>query len=224
VLKGAGLVGLTIQDFKDVKGGINIKSKEDVTDKVEEALKKNYKEVERLRVDRVGPTVGELLKRKAMWAIIFSLIGILIYVFVRFKHFDFALAGVVALLHDVIIALGVSVMCGYEVDLLTVTALLTIAGYSINDTIVIYDRIREIAPRMTKLSLYQIYNQALNNTFSRTIITSLTVFFVTLAMYLFGGEALKGFSFVLLVGFISGVYSTIYIASAIVIVARGAKA
>jgi len=224
VLKGAGLVGLTIQDFKDVKGGINIKSKEDVTDKVEEALKKNYKEVERLRVDRVGPTVGELLKKKAMWAIIFSLIGILIYVFVRFKHFDFALAGVVALLHDVIIALGVSVMCGYEVDLLTVTALLTIAGYSINDTIVIYDRIREIAPRMTKLSLYQIYNQALNNTFSRTIITSLTVFFVTLAMYLFGGEALKGFSFVLLVGFISGVYSTIYIASAIVIVARGAKA
>jgi SecD/SecF fusion protein len=223
VLKDAGLSGLTIQDFKDVDGGINIKSKEDVADKVEETLKKNYKEVERLRVDKVGPTVGALLKKKALWAISLSLIGILIYVFVRFKHFDFALAGVIALLHDVLIALGFSAMFGYEVDLLIVTALLTIAGYSINDTIVIYDRIREIAPRMHKASLYQILNQALNNTFSRTIITSLTVFFVTLAMYLLGGEALKGFSFVLLIGFISGVYSTIYIASALVLVFRGAK-
>jgi len=223
-LKDAGLSGLTIQDFKDMKGGINIKSKEDVANKVEEVLKKNYKEVERLRVDKVGPTVGALLKTKALWAIALSLIGILAYVFIRFKHFDFALAGVVALLHDVLIALGFAAFFGYEIDLLIVTALLTIAGYSINDTIVIYDRIREIAPRMHKASIYQILNQALNNTFSRTIITSLTVFFVTLAMYLLGGEALRGFSFVLLVGFISGVYSTIYIASALVLVFRGAKA
>ncbi|MDD4955574.1 MAG: protein translocase subunit SecD [Candidatus Omnitrophica bacterium] len=222
-LSGAGISGLIIQDFKDVKGGINIKSKEDVANKVEEVLKKNYKEVEKLRLDKVGPSVGALLKTKALWAIALSLIGILAYVFVRFKHFDFAVAGVVALLHDVLIALGAAALFGYEVDLLIVTALLTIAGFSINDTIVIYDRIREIAPRMHKASLYQILNQALNNCFSRTIITSLTVFFVTLAMYLLGGEALKGFSFVLLVGFISGVYSTIYIASAVVLVMRGAK-
>ncbi|MCK9572993.1 MAG: protein translocase subunit SecD [Candidatus Omnitrophica bacterium] len=224
ILLDAGFSGLTIQDFKDVKGGINIKSKEDIADKTEEVLKKNYKEVVRLRVDKVGPTVGALLKTKALWAIILSLIGILTYVFIRFKHFDFALAGVIALLHDVLIALGFCALFGYEVDLLIVTALLTIAGYSINDTIVIYDRIREIAPRMHKASTYQILNQALNNTFSRTIITSLTVFFVTLAMYLLGGQALKGFSFVLLVGFISGVYSTIYVASALVLVFRGAKA
>ncbi|MDD4182484.1 MAG: protein translocase subunit SecD [Candidatus Omnitrophica bacterium] len=223
-LKDAGLPGLIIQDFKDVKGGINIKSKEDVANKVEEVLKKNYKEVEGLRVDKVGPTVGALLKTKALWAIALSLIGILAYVFIRFKHFDFALAGVIALLHDVIVALGFAALFGYEIDLLIVTALLTIAGYSINDTIVIYDRIREIAPRMHKASVYQILNQALNNTFSRTIITSLTVFFVTLSMYLLGGEALRGFSFVLLVGFISGVYSTIYIASALVLVFRRAKA
>jgi preprotein translocase SecF subunit len=224
ILLDAGFSGLTIQDFKDVKGGINIKSKEDIADKAEEVLKKNYKEVVRLRVDKVGPTVGALLKKKALWAIALSLLGILAYVFIRFKHFDFALAGVIALLHDVLIALGFCALFGYEVDLLIVTALLTIAGYSINDTIVICDRIREIAPRMHKASIYQILNQALNNTFSRTIITSLTVFFVTLAMYLLGGQALKGFSFVLLVGFISGVYSTIYVASALVLVFRGAKA
>jgi SecD/SecF fusion protein len=224
ILNDAGLTGLIIQDFNDVKGGINIKSKEDVADSVEAALKKNYKEVERLKVDKVGPSVGEMLKKKALLAIILSLAGILIYVFLRFKHFDFAMAGVIALLHDVLIALGFAVWFGYEVDLLMVTALLTIAGFSINDTIVIYDRIREIAPRMHKSSLADVLNHALNGTFSRTIITSLTVFFVTLGMYLLGGEALKGFSFVLLVGFISGVYSTIYIASALVMVFRGVKA
>ncbi|MDP2923052.1 MAG: protein translocase subunit SecD [Candidatus Omnitrophota bacterium] len=223
ILRDSGLGGVAIQDFKDIKGGINIKSKEDIADKVEEVLKKNFKEVERLRVEKVGPSIGALLKTKALWAIVLSLVGILIYVFIRFKHFDFALAGVIALLHDVLIALGFAVMFGYEIDLLIVTALLTIAGYSINDTIVIYDRIREIAPRLHKLSLADIYNQALNNTFSRTIITSLTVFLVTLSMYLLGGEALRGFSFVLLVGFIAGVYSTIYIASALVIIFRRAK-
>jgi SecD/SecF fusion protein len=223
ILKDAGYSGLTIQDFKDIKGGINIKSKEDIADKVEEVLKKNFKEVERLRIEKVGPTIGAVLKKKAIWAILFSLVGILAYVFFRFKHFDFALAGVIALLHDVLIALGFATLFGYEVDLLIITALLTIAGYSINDTIVIYDRIREIAPRLHKLSLAEIYNQALNNTFSRTIITSFTVFLVTLSMYLLGGEALKGFSFVLLVGFIAGVYSTIYIASALVIIFRRAK-
>jgi SecD/SecF fusion protein len=224
VLGAAGLGDLVIQDFKDIKGGINIKSKEDIADKVEETLKKNYKEVERLKVEKVGPSVGETLKKKALLAIILSLVGILVYVFFRFKHFDFAVAGVVALMHDVLIALGLAVWFGYEVDMLMITALLTIAGYSINDTIVIYDRIREIAPRLHKSSIGEILNLALNGTFSRTIITSLTVFFVTLGMYLLGGEALRGFSFVLLVGFISGVYSTIYIASAMVMVLRGAKA
>jgi preprotein translocase SecF subunit len=223
VLKDAGLGGLTIQDFKDIKGGVNIKSKEDVASKTEEVLNKNFKEVERLRIEKVGPTVGALLKKKAILAIVLSLGAILVYVFFRFKHFDFALAGVIALLHDVLIALGIAVFFGYEIDLLMITALLTIAGYSINDTIVIYDRIREIAPRLHKLSLAEIYNQALNNTFSRTIITSLTVFLVTFSMYLLGGEALKGFSFVLLIGFIAGVYSTIYIASALVIIFRRAK-
>jgi SecD/SecF fusion protein len=224
VLKDAGLEGLVIQDFKDIKGGINIKSKEDVADKVEEALNKNFKEVERLSVTQVGPTVGALLKKKAVLAVLLSLLGILAYVFIRFKHFDFALAGVIALLHDVLIALGFIALFGYEVDLLIITALLTIAGYSINDTIVIYDRIREIAPRLGKSSLAQILNKALNNTFSRTIITSLTVFLVTLSLYLLGGEAIKGFSFALLVGFIAGVYSTIYIASALVLLFRRARA
>ncbi|MEI8349987.1 MAG: protein translocase subunit SecD [Candidatus Omnitrophota bacterium] len=220
ILSEAGMSGLSIQDFKDIQGGINIKSKDDIADKVEATLKKNFKTVDRLRIEQVGPTIGKLLKTKAIWAIVFSLIGILVYVFIRFKHFDFALAGVIALLHDILIALGFATFFGYEVDMLFITALLTIAGYSINDTIVIYDRIRELAPRMHKLSIAQVMNQALNQTFSRTVITSLTVFFVTLSMYLMGGEALRGFSFILLLGFISGVYSTIYVASALVIMFR----
>jgi len=222
-LKDKGLSALIIQDFKDIAGGVMIKSKEDVTDKVEDILKAKYNNVERLRVNRVGPAVGKLLQKKAILAIVFSLIGIMAYVAFRFKHWDFALAGVIALLHDVVVALTFTAIMGYEVDLLIITALLTIAGYSINDTIVIYDRIREIAPKFTKLSLAQVINTALNQTFSRTIITSLTVLFVTASMYFAGGEALRSFSFTLLVGFISGVYSTVYIASAVVILLRKAK-
>lgn len=222
-LKDAGLPDLTIQDFKDIPGGINIISKEDVSNKVESALKANYKQVESLNITKVGPTVGALLKKKAIYAVVFSLMGILGYIFIRFKHFDFAMAGVIALLYDVLIALGAIAFFGYEVDLLIITALLTIAGYSISDTIVVYDRIREISPRLSKASLPEILNTALNQTFSRTIITSVTTFLVTLSLFLLAGRALHAFSFALLIGFISGVYSTIYISSALILIFRRAR-
>ena len=224
IFKDNGLGQLEVQDFKDIEGGIIIKSQEDIADKSDAILKKSFQSVEKLKVTTVGPTVGKVLKKKAISAIILSLLGILVYVAFRFKHWDFAVAGVIALFHDIIIALGFVSLFGYEVDLLIVTALLTIAGYSINDTIVIYDRIREILPRAHKISLREVINLAVNETFSRTIITSFTVIMVVVAIFILGGEALKAFSFCLLVGFISGVYSTVYIASPLVLLFRKARA
>ncbi|MBU2103323.1 MAG: protein translocase subunit SecF, partial [Candidatus Omnitrophica bacterium] len=125
--------------------------------------------------------------------------------------------------HDIVISISFISFFGYEIDLLTITALLTIAGYSINDTIIIYDRIREISPKMHKSSLAEIINKATNETFSRTIITSFTVIITVVAIYLLGGEALKGFSFTLLVGFISGIYSTVYIAAPMVLFFRKSR-
>jgi SecD/SecF fusion protein len=216
-LDEGGLEGVVIQEFSDIEGGVMIKSKEDISDKVTGILGKSFEKLEELRVTTVGPAVGAILKRKAVMAILLSLLGILVYVGVRFKHFDFAFAAVIALFHDVIISLGFLSLFGFEVNLLTITALLTIAGYSINDTIVIYDRIREITPRMPKLSLAERINYAINNNLSRTIITSLTTIMVVVSIYLLGGEALRGFSFALLVGFVTGTYSSIYIASPLVL-------
>ena len=219
-LRNGGLDGLTIQEFTDIDGGVIVKSKDDVSTQVEEVLGKDFEKVDSLRVTTVGPAVGKILKKKAYLAILLSLIGILLYVGFRFHHFDFATAAVIALFHDVLISLGFLSLAGFEVNLLTVTALLTIAGYSINDTIVVYDRIREISPKFHKLSLAEIINKAINSTLSRTIITSVTTIMVVVAIYILGGEALRGFSFTLLVGFIAGTYSSIYIASPLVLLFR----
>jgi len=220
ILKEEGFDEVAIQEFKDIPGGVSIRSVSDVASGLDQALKKRFKDVQELKATTVGPAVGKILKQKACFAIVLSLIGILIYVGIRFKHFDFAFAAVIALFHDVLISLGFLVFFGYEVNLLTVTALLTIAGYSINDTIVIYDRIREVSPRMRKSSLSEIINVAINSTLSRTIITSITTLMVVASIFSFGGEILKGFSFTLLVGIIAGTYSSIYIASPLVLLFR----
>jgi SecD/SecF fusion protein len=219
-LQQEGFGDLIIQEFKDISGGVIIKSKDDIASKIEDALEKTFRKVDELRVTTVGPTVGKILRRKAYLAIGLSLLGILVYVGFRFKHFDFAFAAVIALFHDVLISLGLLSLAGFEVSLLTVTALLTIAGYSINDTIVIYDRIREISPQMRKASLKEIINSAINQTLSRTIITSLTTLMVVTSIFVLGGEALRGFSFALLVGIIAGTYSSVYIASPLVLLFR----
>jgi len=220
ILRENNLRDLSIQEFKDIKGAISIKSKKDVAQDVERVLNKNFKEVKILKRTTIGPAIGKILKKKAFFSILFSLLGILIYIGFRFKHFDFAFAAVIALFHDVLISLGLLSFSDYELSLLVITALLTIAGYSINDTIVVYDRIREIGPRFPKLSLREVVNQAINNTLSRTIITSLTTILVVISIFLYGGESLKGFSFTLLVGFIAGTYSSIYIASPLVLFFR----
>lgn len=187
-----------------------------------EALYADYGEAspQLVRLDRVGPAVGAILRKKAWMAIAWSMVGILAYVAVRFRHVDFGVAGVVALVHDVIVAAGALCLLGRQIDLIIVAAVLTIAGFSINDTIVIYDRVRENQRLHRKLGLAEVINLSINETLSRTLLTSFTAILAVLALYLFGGEVLRDFSLCLLVGFVSGVYSTVYVASAIVVTWR----
>lgn len=219
VLKEINLASASIQQFKDNPKAILIRSKEDKSEVLSAKLKEKFpqEDIQMLRIERVGPVAGSHLKTKALYALVWSLVGILAYVAFRFKHFNFALAGVIALFHDVLVALGFLAVSGRPIDLLSVTAFLTIAGYSINDTIVIYDRVRENARLNRKLSLYELINLSVNQTLSRTILTSGVTLLVVIALLFYGGEVLHNFAFCLLVGFISGVYSTVYIASPLVL-------
>ncbi len=161
--------------------------------------------------DRVGSQIGDELKKDAFWAVVISLICIIIYVSFRFQ-FGFALGGVVALAHDALITLGVYTFCGNQVSLTTVAALLTIVGYSINDTIVAFDRIRELMNRDTTSTFPELVRKALNQTLSRTLLTTLSTLLPVAALYLFGGAAMHDFAFALFVGMIAGTYSTLFIA------------
>jgi len=187
-----------------------------------EALQSDYADAnpEMARFEQVGPTVGANLRQKAWLALVWSMVGIMVYVGFRFRHFDFGAAGVIALIHDVVVAAGMLCLLGRQIDMIVIAGLLTIAGFSINDTIVIYDRVRENMRLNRKLSLTEVINLSINETLGRTLLTSLTVIFQVGALYWFGGEVLRDFSLCLLFGFISGVYSTVYIASAFVITWR----
>ncbi len=167
-----------------------------------------------LKVDTFSPSISVEQTEKAVTAIIMALIAILIYVAIRFK-FDYAIGAILALVHDVIITLGFFSVFRQEFTLPVVAAFLTIVGYSLNDTIVVFDRIRENIKLMKNKKLFDIINISINQTLSRTLLTSLTTLFVVVVLFLFGGIALRGFSFPLLVGIIVGTYSSIYIASPI---------
>ncbi len=167
-----------------------------------------------LKVDTFSPSISVEQTEKAVTAIIMALIAILIYVAIRFK-FDYAIGAILALVHDVIITLGFFAVFKQEFTLPVVAAFLTIVGYSLNDTIVVFDRIRENIKLMKTAKLFDIINISINQTLSRTLLTSLTTLFVVVVLFFFGGVALKGFSFPLLVGIIVGTYSSIYIASPI---------
>ena len=164
------------------------------------------------RIEAVGPKIGEELRSKALWAVLLSLGAMLVYVGIRYE-FKFAVGAVIAVFHDVFAALGVICFLHREVSLTVIAALLTLAGYSINDTIVVFDRIRERSKQLHKLSHEEMMNTAMNETLSRTIITSLTVFLATLALYLFGGEVINDFALAMLAGVVFGTYSSIYVAS-----------
>jgi SecD/SecF fusion protein len=219
VLKETNAADASIQQFKDNPRAILIRTTEDKSQILTDKLKSSFPEqnIQILRIERVGPVAGKHLKTKAIHALIWSLVGILIYVAFRFKHFNFAIAGVVALLHDILVTLGLLAMTGRQIDLLSVTAFLTIAGYSINDTIVIYDRVRENTRLFRKLSLGELINLSVNQTLARTILTSGVTLLVVVAILFYGGEVLSNFAFALFVGFISGVYSTVFIASPLVL-------
>jgi len=169
--------------------------------------------VELRRVEFVGPQVGEQLREQGGLAVLFALIGILIYVALRFE-WRFAVGAVAALVHDVLFTVGIFSIFQIEFDLTVLAAVLAVIGYSLNDTIVIFDRIRENFRRMRKGTVMEICNRSINQTLSRTIITSGTTLLVLLALYLLGGEAINAFALALIIGIVVGTYSTIYIATA----------
>jgi len=168
------------------------------------------------REELVGPKVGRELRTKATMAIVYALIGILIYISIRFE-FKFAVGAVAALVHDVVITLGMFSLTGREISLPVIAAFLTIVGYSLNDTIVVYDRIRENKRKLYGKSFVDIVNISLNESLSRTLVTSLTTLLVVVCLFFFGGEVIKDFAFALMVGVIVGTYSSLYVASPLVV-------
>ena len=187
----------------------------DVGDVTREALKGtgNY---EVRRVDIVGPTVGAELKEKGIMSLVLAIIGILIYVAFRFE-WRFAVASIVALVHDVSIALGAITLVGLDVNLDVLAALLTILGYSLNDTIIVFDRIREGVTKNRGNALADTINESVTRTLARTTLTSLTTFFVVFTLFMFGGEIIHAFAFTLLVGVVVGTYSSVFVASPILL-------
>ncbi|HQZ38705.1 MAG TPA: protein translocase subunit SecF [Vicinamibacterales bacterium] len=171
----------------------------------------------------VGPVVGADLQRKGIYATLASIVGITIYIGFRFR-FAFALGAIAATLHDVAITIAFLSFFGYDLSLNIVAAILTITGYSVNDTIVIFDRVRENLRSKRRESLETVVNASVNQTLSRTLITAGTTFLAVLSLYLFGGEVLEGFAFTMLVGIVSGTYSTVFIAAAIAIILSGKQA
>lgn len=217
-LKEIGLADSTIQEFgspdtilirvERAEGEL----KEMGTIIKNELKKKGFTGIIVERVEMVGPKVGKDLRMKALLSIVYAIIGIVIYISWRFE-FQYAIAAIIALIHDVMITMGAFSALDKEFTLVLVAAFLTIIGYSLNDTIVVFDRIRENTRRRSKESLSDIINTSINQTLSRTLLTSGTTLMVVFALFFLGGEIIHDFSFALLVGVIIGTYSSIFIAS-----------
>ncbi len=182
-------------------------------DKVRAALDESFEEpIDYRRVEFVGPQVGKELKEKGALAVLFSLIGIMAYVWFRFE-WQFGVASLIALAHDSILTVGLFALTQMEFNLTTVAAILMVAGYSINDTVVVFDRIRETLRKYKKMPLPELFNMAINNTLSRTTITSFTTLLALIALYVFGGEVIRGFVYALIFGIVVGTYSSIFVAA-----------
>jgi preprotein translocase subunit SecF len=214
---------VVIQNFGDEKEVLirveqSNKNLQEVSTQIKDNLFKAYPDNKIIieRVEQVGPKVGSELKSKAIMAIAYSIIGILIYVSVRFE-FIFSLGAVMALFHDVLITMGIFSLIGKEINLPIIAAALTIVGYSLNDTIVVFDRVREnLRKGMDKVELKDVINKSLSETLSRTLLTSLTTLLAVASLYLFGGEVINGFALALLIGVVVGTYSSIGIATSLV--------
>ncbi len=222
-LKEIGLGSSPIQQFGQDREVI-IRTFKDTSDSVITKFREVFKDnpFEIMRVEKVGPAIGKDLQEKAVWALIYAMIGICLYISVRFE-FKFAIAAIAALLHDLLVCIGAIALTGRELSLPIIAALLTVVGYSINDTIVVFDRIREGRRIMKKSDYNTIINTSINQTLSRTVLTSFTTLLVVVALYTLGGEVINDFAFVLLVGVLVGTYSSVFIASPILVDWPGRK-
>ncbi len=177
-------------------------------------LNGQFETVDYRRVEFVGPQVGEELKKQGMYAVLFSILGMLVYIWFRFE-WQFSAAAIVALLHDSIATIGLFALTQMEFNLSTVAAILMIAGYSINDTVVVFDRIRENLRKFKKMPIFDLLNNSINQTLSRTLMTSITTLLALIALWTFGGEVIRGFVNALIFGIIIGTYSSVFVASPI---------
>jgi len=222
-LRGIGMGDSTIQHYgsKDeilIRMMRSPKGIEGLQGEIIKALEVSYGQgkIELRRTEVVGPQVGAALRKQAALAMAYALIGILIYITIRFE-FRFAVAAILALVHDVLITLGAFAVTNKELSLPVIAAFLTIVGYSLNDTIVVFDRIRENLKLFRRESYEAVFNRSINETLSRTILTSFTTMLVVLALFFLGGEVIHDFAFALLVGIVVGTYSSIFVASPILV-------
>ncbi len=228
-LSEAGFADAVVQHFgtsRDVL--IRLAPREDLasaelSDRAFKALQGLDSGADLRRVEFVGPQVGDELTEDGGLAMLYALIGILIYVGLRFEY-RFSLGAVIALIHDVIITIGLFSVLQVEFDLPVLAAVLAVIGYSLNDTIVVYDRIRENFRKMRKGEAIEIINSSLNQTLSRTLVTSLTTLLVLIALFIFGGEIIHGFALALIVGVVVGTYSSIYVAGSTIVMMGVSKA
>ena len=225
---------VSVQDFGAVRGEYLLRVPQvandagKLGDRITQALRKSFgSSFEVLRTETVGPRVGSELRQKAILAVLFATIMMGAYIWLRFE-LRFGIGAATALLHDVIITAGALVLFGYEFDLTIVAALLTVVGFSVNDTVIVSDRIRENMRKSRRQTLASVINASINETLSRTVLTTGTALLVIVALYLLGGNVIHGFAFSLLVGFTVGTYSSIFVASPIVLLlewgASGARA
>ena len=230
ILGRNGITNASIQKFPNTNAVVirikeNVSGIERVSKQLGEIFAREIPENEFIveRNEYVGPVIGKLLKKKAFYAFVFAFIGIIVYVAWRFKGGVWGFAGVIALVHDVFITFGILSLMGREITLVLVAALLTLGGYSINDTIVVYDRIRDNLKLYFKKSLKEVFNISINDKLSRTVVTSLTTMFVVLAIFFKGGPVIHDFSTTLIIGILIGTYSSIFVASPIVYVQLSRK-
>ena len=218
------LESVTVQQFGDRSNEFLIRAQQSEAEmshfskKIEQLLKvgSGDEELEILRGEMVGPQVGKDLRTKGGLSLVYAMIGTLVYISWRFEY-RFGVAAMVALAHDVLVTLGLLSVFDLEIDLTIIAALLTIIGYSLNDTIIIFDRIRENIGRHAHETFAETVNRSINETLSRTILTSGTTLLVVLSLFVFGGNVIHGFAFALLVGIIAGTYSSVFVASALIL-------
>lgn len=221
VLDKAVKGNVSIQNFGEktdfiIKAEQSSENLQVVADAIQNTLTSSFKDAGKVtiqRVEQVGPQVGKDLKYQAFMAVIYAMIGILIYIAIRFEMYS-SIGSIIALIHDVLITLGVIILCGVTFDLTVLAAVLTVVGYSLNDKVVIFDRIREKTKSDGDKPLMQVMNKSINETLSRTILTSVATALAVVSLMIFGGEVIKGFAITMLAGIVVGTYSSIGIASA----------